>query len=1231
MKKIFTHVMKHAYTVRILLLLVLVQLAGTAGAQVSLSTTAAFTNDDTAAAVTFNFQNTNSYPVIITGIEGILNAFGTNNVEIWYKPSAINGLPGAISTGNGWTMASGVNVTGIANATNNTTQPLFSSLSLSVPAGATYGLAIIAANGQGGTLRLDGSVAATTISGGGCNLFTGPNIGYAGYGMAPISPTAGAKGWLGKITFIPGMNCSGTPAAPVASGPAAVCANALFSLTASGYSLGPGIGHQWQYYNTTTNTWTDITGATTPSFYTNTAGITAATQYRLRTSCSFTGTQSLSNVITVGIGSGLAGGTYTVDNNAPSTSTNFISMSAAAAALKCGVTGAVTFNVAPGSGPYTEQVIFPHIPGTSPVNKVRFNGNGATVQYESTAMDIGVINIEGADYLTLDSFTIKSLGQAYGYGVLLTDSIRYDSITHCFIDMSSIGNGSTYASAGIAISDYYYNANNDSSSVSYCYIGHNHIYGSNNGGGAQFGIRLGDNYYNGLNNDVDTGNIIAYNEIENFSHYGIYGHSSMGTQILYNDIHRKNRLVQSNFFGIHIWGGNYNTAATENNLRIIGNRIHDPASPSATGNNVAVFWGIYVNSDWYYLNNNSQQRVLIANNALYNIRSAGSSIYGIGVYSGNYNNAQDEHYIYHNTVSIDLPSDGTGDVYGLWVSDYYNSNSLNSVFFKNNLVTIRGGTAGDKYGFYYTDLNNNNTVQAQRNNIYVNSSQPGPQYYGSYMNTAYSTMAAFQAAFPALEVGSLSVDPQYTSAATGDLTPQNFALYGNGENLLTAVSTDILGRPRSAAPTPGAFEIGSDAGVSALVAPLGTYCSSVKEVRVSIINAGLTPINTVQVNWSLNNVLQPPVTYTGLLGPSNTTVITLGNGLFLPNTPVTIKAWTSMPNGQGDAFPYNDTLVVTTQSSTSVPVDLGPDATICTGNTYTLDAGYPGAIHVWDNNTSAQTRTVMNAGTYYVRVTALDGCIGVDTFILTLRPLPVVDLGPDQEICLYEPTTLDAGNPGATYLWDDGSTGQTRTVDSAGYFEVQVTDQYGCTGVDNIEVILKDIPTVDGINATHADSGTYSFYPINPMYALSYTWNFGDGSPEATGYFVQHTYTAKGIYTVSLSMVGECTGLVVNTSRTVDVFSVYGESTGIGNTSPADGLFSLYPNPAREELMIRNESAEKMQRFKVYNILGQVIMDRAADNNKLLRLELNAMASGMYTIRIETDKGFVIRKFEVQR
>lgn len=1223
---------------RCFLLLLCIFLNINSFAQTSISTTGTFTNDTTVNTVTFNFQNTNSYPVIITNIEGIVGVFGDINVGLWYKTSAINGSPGAISTANGWTLFNTQPINGIGNTTNNVTQPFFSNISFTIPANTTYGIAISATTTGSllGVQRIGNAAATVAVGNGNCNFLSGANIGYAAVSPAPAAPTLTPKGWLGKITFIPGNNCTGTPVAATVSGPQNICANALFSLTATGYSVGAGLIYQWQRYNTITAVWEDITGATTPNNYTS-AGITAATQFRLKTTCSATSMQSLSNAITVGIGTGLPGGVYTINRNASSTNSNFVSLSAAAAAMKCGITGLVTLNIVPGSGPYTENPVFENIPGTSAVNQIRLNGNGEVLQYNITTTNtdvLGILTLKGTKFMTIDSVTIKSIGLHSGVGIVFTDTAVSDSVKRCFIDMRSQADVNNSATAGISLSNY--NVSNNQSSK-FIYIGYNYILGDTGIGGPNFGI-IDGYYYTNYNNNQDSGNIIEHNIIENFVSEGITLNGGFGTIIAYNDIHRTNKSTNNYFVGIRCFSGwnNTNTTTLVESIKIIGNRIHNPSATSSAIS--SGFMGIEV-ENWNNFNNqNNTTHTLIANNAIYNVGYNGtaSSVYGIYYGGGNNstNNLNDEVKIFHNTIDLGgVTSASLSNITGIfYYNNYYTGTQGQDVYIKNNLITISGSNQANKYGLYYFDYNNQTLLlSSQRNNVYLNSNPNTNQYFSRYNNTNYITLANFQAAFPTQEIGSLTVDPLYSSPATGDYTPLNYVLLGNGENVLADVSTDILGRNRSTAPTPGAFEITVDAGVNALIAPVGTYCSSVKLVKVSIKNLGMLTINSVQVNWSLNGVVQAPVSITATLLPGLTTNVSLGNGLFLPSSPVTIKAWTSMPNGQPDGLPSNDTLEVITQSSSSVAINIGPDDSICVGNTLTLDAGMPGAAYVWDNYATTQLRTIQNAGTYYVRVTALDGCMGVDTMKLSLRALPVVDFGPDKEICEGSSTTLDAGHPGAIYLWDDGSTMRTRTVDTAGVYEVQVTDSHGCTGVGDVNVFMKDMPLVDGINATHADSGLYTFYPLNPLYIISYRWDFGDGSPDQMGYMVQHQYAHNGIYTVTLYLEGECTGLIIKNSRTVDVFNALGEGgTGIGNVR-FEGDIALYPNPANNKMMVENKSEARMNRVVVYSSLGQVIIDQKADGPKQHQLNTAALASGLYSIRIETDKGMFIQKFEVRR
>ena len=92
--------------------------------------------------------------------------------------------------------------------------------------------------------------------------------------------------------------CVGTPTIASASGPAIVCPNSSFTVSASGYTVGTGITFQWQSAAGSTLVWSNIAGATNTS-YTETGGITGATDYRLITTCSNSGLSEYSTTATV--------------------------------------------------------------------------------------------------------------------------------------------------------------------------------------------------------------------------------------------------------------------------------------------------------------------------------------------------------------------------------------------------------------------------------------------------------------------------------------------------------------------------------------------------------------------------------------------------------------------------------------------------------------------------------------------------------------------------------------------------------------------------------------------------------------------------------------------------------------------------------------------------------------------------------------------------------------------
>lgn len=154
-----------------------------------------------------------------------------------------------------------------------------------------------------------------------------------------------------------------------------------------------------------------------------------------------------------------------------------------------------------------------------------------------------------------------------------------------------------------------------------------------------------------------------------------------------------------------------------------------------------------------------------------------------------------------------------------------------------------------------------------------------------------------------------------------------------------------------------------------------------------------------------------------------------------------------------------DTIVDIGAYEYSFSINLGNDTAICTLGEITLDAYNEGSAYVWNTGDTTQIIAVNNTGTYTVEISNTWGTV-TDTIQINISSPPVVMLGNDTSIIQGSSLTLNAGNPGATYLWNTGATTQTITVTTGGTYSVIVTTSGGCTGTDTIVVNINPL----GIN-----------------------------------------------------------------------------------------------------------------------------------------------------------------------
>src|SRR5262249_15695892 len=104
--------------------------------------------------------------------------------------------------------------------------------------------------------------------------------------------------------------------------------------------------------------------------------------------------------------------------------------------------------------------------------------------------------------------------------------------------------------------------------------------------------------------------------------------------------------------------------------------------------------------------------------------------------------------------------------------------------------------------------------------------------------------------------------------------------------------------------------------------------------------------------------------------------------------------------------------------------------------------------YLWNNGATTRTITVNSSGSFSVQVTDANGCQGASSapVSVTVSTPPIASIVPNgpTTFCSGGSVTLDAGAGFAAYLWTNGATTRTISVNSRGSFRVQVTDANGC-------------------------------------------------------------------------------------------------------------------------------------------------------------------------------------------
>ncbi len=489
----------------------------------------------------------------------------------------------------------------------------------------------------------------------------------------------------------------------------------------------------------------------------------------------------------------------------------------------------------------------------------------------------------------------------------------------------------------------------------------------------------------------------------------------------------------------------------------------------------------------------------------------------------------------------------------------------------------------------------------------------------------------------AMDSNSVSGMPSFYSAT--DLHLNMDTVLSNHGIPIAGITDDIDGDPRSTTtPDIGADECNCPTVDAALNSfhPFVNACSVSQSVSVHFQNTGPLSLHTAVFNWSVNGVIQTPVSWSGNLISLDTTSVFLGNDVFTAGINV-IKAWVSSPNGITDPVPSNDTIIQTITLPNPVMTN-ATTATICTGNplnialTSTIPATYSwyatNNVNTNGESTVAQTGNVIadvltnlspvaQSLTYTVTPVSMN-CAGAPQIItVTVDVAPVAMITPSGALSFCQGNSVILTSATATgNTWSTGDTTQNITVNYSGNFTVTNSNACGSLTSAAVTTTMNLYPSVPVI--MQGGDTLYSAATTGNQWYLN-----GVAIPGATSMY--YVPVQDGTYSVSITVAG-CTSTSADYNYTISVH------TGVQDLN-ANLSISVYPNPYYDHTEISYAlTANSSVNVEVYNAIGEKIstivhMDQPAGNyHFVFSAKESGYDAGVYFVKITIDGRSMMKK-----
>lgn len=218
-----------------------------------------------------------------------------------------------------------------------------------------------------------------------------------------------------------------------------------------------------------------------------------------------------------------------------------------------------------------------------------------------------------------------------------------------------------------------------------------------------------------------------------------------------------------------------------------------------------------------------------------------------------------------------------------------------------------------------------------------------------------------------------------------------------------------------------------------------------------------------------------------------------------------------------------DTIDVSIETTPPV-FDLGPNLRLCSPLTEKIGVSLIGVEYLWSTGSVDSTIIVSTSGTYSLKIT--NACGTSEDYLVAIvdNSIPIVELGPDKQVCDPVSLVLNAQNTGNIILWNPGNVStSTYPVFNPGEYTVEVSNSCGIDK-DTINIYSYQKPNID-----LQDTGTCNTPVLFDVTNDPATYFWAPGGLTSPTY----TVTQSGSYTVFLShpcgIISDAWNVIINT------------------------------------------------------------------------------------------------------